>query len=265
MIPYFGGKSYTARWIISNFPENYKDLTYCEVFGGGGWVLFKKEPSAIEIYNDLNRDLVNLFSVIRDHYKEFSHRAEWSLHSRAMFEYAKEKLSNDRFLSQTERAIHYAINRVQSFSATGSAWAYNIELLKFSGKWLPFLKRLELINARLKKVQIECLDFEKIIKKYDSKATLFYVDPPYIGGEHYYKTNRVDFKQEDHIRLVQSLKGIKGKFILSYYDHKFVRANYKRFNMISKEVPKYNVRSFKDNINTHKPLGHELLIMNYQP
>ncbi|MHB8579138.1 MAG: DNA adenine methylase [Ignavibacteriaceae bacterium] len=36
MIPYFGGKSYTARWIISHFPQDYKQLTYCEVFGGGG-------------------------------------------------------------------------------------------------------------------------------------------------------------------------------------------------------------------------------------
>ena len=76
MIPYFGGKSYTARWIISNFPKDYKDLTYCEVFGGGGWVLFKKKPSAVEIYNDLNRELVNLFLVIRDHHKEFAHHVE---------------------------------------------------------------------------------------------------------------------------------------------------------------------------------------------
>ncbi|MHB9010618.1 MAG: DNA adenine methylase [Ignavibacteriaceae bacterium] len=133
MIPYCGGKSFTVPWIISNFPSNYKDLTYCEVFGDGSWVLFKKEPSTIEIYNDLNRDLVNLFSVIRGHYKEFSHRAEWSLHSRAMFEVAKEKLSNNRFLSQSERAMHYAINRVQSFSSSGSTRAYRIASSKFSG------------------------------------------------------------------------------------------------------------------------------------
>ncbi len=263
MIPYFGGKSYTAHWIISNFTENYKDLTYCEVFGGGGWVLFKKEPSTIEIYNDLNRDLVNLFSVIRDHYKEFSHRAEWSLHSRAMFEYAKEKLSEDQILSQTERAIHYAINRVQSFSGTGSTWAYRIASSKFSGKWLPFLNRLELINARLKKVQIECLDFEKVIKKYDSKSTLFYLDPPYIGGEKYYKTSDVNFKIEDHLRLAQALKKIKGKFILSYYDHEFIRASYKTFRIVKKIVPKYSAGYSKNNLDKHKPVGHELLIMNY--
>lgn len=205
MSPYFGGKSYTTRWIISNFPENYKDLTYCEVFGGG-WILFKKEPSNFVIYNDLNRDLVNLFLTIRDHHKEFSHRAEWSLHSRVRF---------------------------------------------------------ERINARLKKVQIECLDFEIIIEKYDTKNILFYLDPPYIGGERYYKTKEVDFMQEDHIRLARVLKGIKGRFILSYYDHESVRSNYKAFNMVTKEVPKYCVGNHKDNSNKQKPFGRELLIMSY--
>jgi len=263
MIPYFGGKSFTARWIISNFPENYKDLTYCEVFGGGGWVLFKKEPSAVEIYNDLNQDLVNLFLEIRNRYKEFSHKAEWSLHSRAMFDLAKEKLSGEQYLSQTERAIHYAIQRVQSFSGTGSSWAYRINAPKFSGKWLPFLNRLEFTNARLKKVQIECLDFEKVIKKYDSKSTLFYLDPPYVGGERYYKTNAVNFKLEDHARLAQVLKNITGKFILSYYDHEFIRASYKTFHVVKKTVPKYSAGYPKNNLDKHKPLGHELLIMNY--
>ena len=263
MIPYFGGKSYTAPWIISNFPKDYKDLTYCEVFGGGGWVLFKKEPSVVEIYNDLNKDLVNLFLVIRDNYKEFTHQAEWSLHSRVMFELAKEKLQDDACLVQTERAIHYAISKVQSFSASGTAWAYNISRLKFSGKWLPFLRRLELINTRLKKVQIECLDFEKLITKYDTKSTFFYLDPPYIGGERYYKSRLVDFKKEDHERLSEILKKINGKFLLSYYDHEDVRRLYKTFNKKIKEVPKYSVGNFKRDIKQRKPIGREMLIMNY--
>lgn len=152
---------------------------------------------------------------------------------------------------------------MQSFSATGSAWAYNIELRKFSGKWLPFLKRLELINARLKKVQIECLDFEKLIEKYDSQSTLFYLDPLYIGGERYYKTNSVNFKQQDHTQLVNVLMRVKGKFILSYYDHEFVRVNYKAFNIVKKSVPKYCEGCSKNNQDKHKPVGHELLIMDY--
>ena len=112
-------------------------------------------------------------------------------------------------------------------------------------------------------MQIECLDFEKIIEKYDTKNTLFYVDPPYIGGERYYKTKEVEFKQEDHERLAHVLKRIKGKFILSYYDHEIVRRNYKGFKIIIKDVPKYCVGNFRNEIKQHKPIGHELLVINY--
>jgi DNA adenine methylase len=151
MIPYIGGKSYLSSWIISNFPENYKEQTYCEVFGGGGWVLFKKDPSYVEIYNDLNSHLVNLFRVIRDNYEEFNHRAQWSLHSRELYIEAREKLKDDKFMSELEKAMYYSIEQVQSFSGRGG-WGYVITAKKVvSGKWLPFLKRLELINARLKK------------------------------------------------------------------------------------------------------------------
>jgi site-specific DNA-adenine methylase len=80
---------------------------------------------------------------------------------------------------------------------------------------------------------------------------------------HYYKTNRVDFKQGDHAQLANKLKKIKGKFILSYYDYESVRAYYKAFNIIKKAVPKYCVGCSKNNIDKHKPLGYELLILNY--
>ena len=215
MIPYIGGKSHLANWIISNFPEEFPQLTYCEVFGGGGWVLFKKEPSYCEIYNDLNKDLVNLFSAIRDNYEEFAHRAEWSLHSREMYKEAILRLNNDDFLSKVEEAMHYALLRVQSFSGGNSkSWGYQVTADKVtSGQWLPFVRRLELINARLKKVQIECLDFENIITRYDRKNTLFYVDPPYYDAEHYYT---VEFTREDHTRLAKVLGKIKGRFVLSY-------------------------------------------------
>lgn len=105
MLPYIGGKSYLAGWIISNFPKDYQKLSYCEVFGGGGWVLFKKEQSHLETYNDLNKNLVNLFRVIRDNYPQFEHKAQWSLHSREMYQEARIKLRDDKFLDEVEKAI----------------------------------------------------------------------------------------------------------------------------------------------------------------
>lgn len=265
MIPYIGGKSYLASWIISNFPRNYQSMSYCEVFGGGGWLLFKKEPSFLEIYNELNSDLVNLFRVIRDNYEQFEHRAQWSLHSREMYKEAIERLQENEFESDIERAAHYAILRTQTFSGGNSkSWGYQVTARKAtSGKWLPFLKRMEQINARLKKVQIECLDFEKVIKKYDDKNTLFYLDPPYVDAEHYYKTDEVDFKKEDHERLNETLSQIEGKFVVSYYDHPLVKKLYKGHRIIKKDSVKHSCGVTRGRKDILKPRSVELLIMNY--
>jgi len=63
LIRYHGGKFRIADWVISHFPVH---KTYVEPFGGGASVLFTKEPSAIEIYNDLDNEVVNLFKVLRE-------------------------------------------------------------------------------------------------------------------------------------------------------------------------------------------------------
>ncbi len=262
MVPYIGGKSYLASWIISQFPEDYKTRSYIEVFGGGGWVLYKKERSNLEVYNDLNSNLVNLFRVIRDNYDEFSHRAEWSLHSREMYQEARAKLKDDKFLNEVEKAMHIAIAQVQSFSGKGG-WGYTVNVNKMTnGKWSPFLRRLELINARLKNVQIECLDFEKLIKKYDGENALFYIDPPYVGVEHYYDTDTNKFRLEDHKRLAELLKNIKGKFVLSYYENELVRKLYKDFKIIKKNTSKHSAGVTKQSGIKKKPRAIELLVMN---
>ncbi len=264
MIPYIGGKSYLSSWITSEFPENYQESTYCEVFGGGGWVLFKKEPSYIEVYNDLNHNLVNLFNVIKNNFEEFNHKANWTLHSRESYKEAKERLSDDKFLNEVEQAMNYAITQIQSFSGSGNSWGYQITAQKIvSGKWLPFLKRLHLINARLKRVQIESLDFEACIEKYDTPNTLFYLDPPYVDCENYYNKNNVNFTREDHERLARALAKIKGRFVLSYYEHPLIRYLYGDCNIISKETPKHSYAINRHTKNKKKPRGLELLIKNY--
>ena len=67
-LSYYGGKSLLARKIIPKIPEH---TCYCEVFAGAAWLLFKKEESQVEIINDINKDLVTLYRVIKHHLEEF--------------------------------------------------------------------------------------------------------------------------------------------------------------------------------------------------
>ena len=65
-----GGKTQLARDIIDLIPQDHK--TYIEVFGGAGSVLYQKEPSKLEVFNDINSELVNLHRAIRNNPQSLS-------------------------------------------------------------------------------------------------------------------------------------------------------------------------------------------------
>ena len=99
-------------------------------------------------------------------------------------------------------------------------------------------------------VVIEHKDFENLIKVYDRPKALFYCDPPYHSTEKYYD---VQFTEADHIRLRDTLKNIKGKFLLSYNDDEFIRELYNGFKIDAVERQNnISGRRFK-----------ELIITNY--
>lgn len=81
-VTWFGGKSRLASKIIAQFPEHH---TYCEVFGGSGAVLLAKEPSKVEVFNDVDDSLVNLFRVLRDSElcRQLQRACESTLYARA--------------------------------------------------------------------------------------------------------------------------------------------------------------------------------------
>ena len=81
------------------------------------------------------------------------------------------------------------------------------------------------------------MDFRKLIATYDSKDTLFYLDPPYFATEHYYEI-KGGFGESEHRDLAVILQGIQGKFILSYNDCEFIKSLYRDFYIM--ETKRYN-------------------------
>lgn len=262
MIPYIGGKSQIASWVIEHFPADYRRSTYVEVFGGAGWVLLKKDPSSNEVYNDLNEDLVNLFLMIRDRFDEFRERAEWTLQGRAIFEVARAKMKSRDFRDDVDRAIWYAITKTQSFAGHGNTYGYSIKPGSPTRGWSAFLGRLSLIRDRLLLVNIERLDFERLIKKYDSPTTFFYLDPPYVGAEGYYS---VKFDEADHARLAETLRGIQGRFALSYYPHPLLKPLYKGFKTFTRTAVKSSYGVTRNSASDVRPRATEMLVTNYSP
>src|SRR6266852_1967166 len=82
-LPYIGGKHRLAAQIIALFPAH---TTYVEGFAGGAQVFFRKEPSKVEVLNDLDYEVVNFFRVCQSHYEELNRYMRFSVASRRWYE-----------------------------------------------------------------------------------------------------------------------------------------------------------------------------------
>lgn len=216
-IGWVGGKRQLRKEILSHFPADGVGR-YIEVFGGAGWVLFAKEQVAgqMEVFNDLNSDLANLFRCVKYHCEALQAELDWLLHSRELF-YDYVGQLNAPGLTDLQRAARFLYLVKHSYGNVVDHWAN-------SPKSTDDVRRyLFQIKERLKNVVVDNRDFEIIIKNYDRPNALFYLDPPYVGTERHYS---VQFGEADHQRLALVLKGIKGRFILSYGDVPLVRELY---------------------------------------
>ena len=165
-----GGKKALREEIVKRLPLNYG--RYIEVFGGGGWVLFHKEPDKFEVYNDFNQNLVNLYRCVKEKPEELIKWLEFSLDSRADFEYMTTRLKDDD-LSDCQRAAYY-------YSLIRYSYASGVD--SFGSQPHDMWKNFPLIraaHARLRNTIIENKDFEKLIGQYDRPISFFYCDPPY--------------------------------------------------------------------------------------
>lgn len=244
-IPWIGGKKLLRKEIVKRFPNNYS--RYIEVFGGAGWVLFYKEKTKqLEVFNDIDNNLINLYRCIKYHALELQRELDWLLISRETFNTYK-KLIKLNVCTDIQRASMYFYLIRVSFGADRRSFGTSKKNI-YSAKEL-----LIDVQKRLSTVVIENKSYEDIIKVYDRDNALFYLDPPYYNAEKCYDA---DFTVDDHLNLRNLLTNIKGKFILSYNDTQYIRNLYKDF--IIEEISRTNNLSNKEN-NIYK----ELIIRNY--
>ena len=220
-IAWIGGKKLLRKQIIAEFPKEYE--RYIEVFGGAGWVMFGLDNTPkLEVFNDINKDLINLYRCIKYHPQELQKELQLAIVSRELFNNYKSQLNADG-LTDIQRAARYFMIIKTSFGGNREHFGCSKKNLFSSIEYFSD------IHTRLKNTVIENKDFEGIIKTYDRDNALFYCDPPYFGTEKYYKD---DFRDK-HISLFNVLSKIKGKFILSYNDCEYIRNLYSEYNIIS--------------------------------
>jgi len=220
-----GGKHQLSGWIISHFPEH---RTFVDVFGGTGVITLQKDPAPVEVYNDLDMDLVNFFRVLQDQgqFDEFRRRASLTSYSYIEYKCACDAINAGDWESDADRAALYFVANRMAFAGNAkkpmsSGWSKNVAesrrgVAERVSAWLSSVDGLVDFAARFMLVQVECRDFEYVLSCYDTTDTLFYCDPPYyeVGDRMY----TCEFSDADHVRLLHALLKLDGMCVLSGYD-----------------------------------------------
>lgn len=248
-IGWIGGKSQLKKEILIRFPEA-QPSRYIEVFGGAGWVLFgkKQHSGQMEVFNDIDGQLINLFRCVKFHATELQHELGWLISSReTFFDYLEQVKAHG--LTDIQRAARFFYIVKLSFGSDRRTFKTASATIEHT------TARLEDIKKRLQGVVIENVDFEQLIHTYDRPSALFYLDPPYHQTERYYE---YVFSAEDHHRLHRVLSALKGQFILSYNNDPFIRELYAGFRI--EEVSRYQTLSSNGG---NKQAFSELIIRNF--
>ncbi|EKQ50278.1 MULTISPECIES: DNA adenine methylase [unclassified Clostridium] len=220
-----GGKSKLRKTIIEMIPEH---TCYVELFFGAGWVYFGKEKSKVEVINDIDKELINLFKMIKHHAPEIERQLEYEFSGRDIFE--EYKHCTLEYLTEIHRAVRFLYLITQSFAGKGNHYGYGTNTKP--SPQIFYKNVLQELKERLRNTYVENLSFEKVIDKYDREYSFFFCDPPYWETAGYGNS----FGEKEHLLLRDKLTNIKGKFLVTINDHPAVREWYKQFKIKEVEV-----------------------------
>ena len=220
LLRYHGGKYMLAPWIISHFPSH---RVYTETFGGAASVLLRKDRSYAELYNDLDGEIVNLFTITRTRGKALIKALRYTSFSRYEFELSYHPCKNK--FEQARRTIVRSFLGFGSGAASGRATGFRFNSNR-SGTtpahdWKNFPDALDAIIARLQGVVIENRDAMIAAKSVDGPDTLHFFDPPYhLDTLHLGQRTQVyrhEMKNEEHVKFLQKALLLDGMCIICGY------------------------------------------------
>lgn len=250
IIPWIGGKRRLAKRILPIFPAHE---CYVEPFAGGAALFFLKDQSDVEVLNDINGELVNLYRVVKHHLEEFVRQFKWALISRQIYGWLKQ--TPEETLTDIQRAARFYYLQKMAFGGkvanqtfgTATTSAPRLNLLRIE-------EELSAAHLRLSRTYIEHLPWDECIRRYDRPHSLFYLDPPYWGTEGY----GVAFGLDQYARMASLAKSIKGKMVISVNDIPEMRQVFDGLEMERLEIS-YTVGG----AGRSKAVSGELLIRNW--
>ena len=256
---YPGGKYYALKHIMP-FLECVPHKEYREPFAGGGSVYFAKEKSLFNWLNDLEKKIMNVYSVISDpaQCQALADKIIKEVATRERHIQMKEMKPRSSFEDAFKT---YYLNRTSYCGIINRpAWGYAEGKSSPPPNWGKFL-----LNAgkKLDGVKLTTLDFERVIETPSctgkTEDVLMYLDPPYFHTDQKRAYTR-PFQLSDHERLSTILRKTEFRFCLSY-------DNCSEIADLYSWAYRYNVAWLYCTDNKKgamRNMGNELIITNYK-
>ena len=224
LVRWVGGKSLLANQIIGIFPPHKR---YIEPFFGGGWVFFKKPIADVNIINDINGDLINLYRVVRDRPQEMARLIHYTPKHEDEFNRLLAIYRSDGWskMDEIQRALIYYFLIKNSFNGLLSSFSV------ISTGWMGegVIETMWQVHEKLIRADILNHDWKDVLDRFADKDTLVYLDPPYavtIKEKDYYYQYVMNVEQHKDLRDYLVAKKDTFKFVMSYDVHPFVSELY---------------------------------------
>lgn len=249
---------------------------YVEVFGGSAALLFAKDPSPVEVYNDIDTRLVTFFRVLRDKEKsmELIRLLRNTPYSREEFDVSRELLQQEDRLSDVELAYRFLLVAVMARAGLVVRGQWSIPTIDPEGKEKPrhhvgdlrnAIRNLYWLRKRMQNVTVEHAHFENVVKWYDSPHTLFYMDPPYLVETRRCRKQAYtfDMDKEEHEKLLDIVQNVRGKVIISGYDSVLYKTRLSNWNKMEFHRRVYSATGLGDS--WRPPVSVECVWTNFEP
>ena len=225
-----GGKRRLAKKLIPLITTRPHSC-YVEEFAGGGSMFFLRQPAEVEVLNDVNGEVINLYRVVKNHLDEFIKQFRFAVASRELYEWTKE--TPPHVLTDIQRAARYLYIQKLSFGGKVSSQTFGISPSsppRFN--ILRLEEDLSQAHLRLSRAWIEHLSWDICLTKWDREYTLHFMDPPYWETEGY----GVPFPIEEYYKIAEAMRTMQGSAILTINDHPAMREIFKGFTMDTVEI-----------------------------
>ena len=218
---YYGAKVRIASQIINSLPPHN---AWVEAFCGSAALTIAKKPASIEIINDLDDQIVNLFEQLRNNSENLIRAISLTPYARKEYLSARE---NEVAIDPLEKARRFLISTMMTVNGavgeTGAGFSFSQSYSRNKrearvNRWYNLSERLEAVVERLRSVRVENRDARELLNMFIKKpATLFYMDPPYLmDRSHQYKH---DIDESFHVELLRQSNDSKCMMLISSYDN----------------------------------------------